>query len=299
MLIELLQRHANEFTIMIMSFFTWCGEEAFMILVLGFLYWCWDKELGKKAGTSIVVALTLGPLIKNIALRRRPYFDHPDIQCLRPVKKEADLYDIAAQGFSFPSMHSANSVTVFGTLAYRGKKKPLLLIALVMPFLIGLSRIYLGVHYPTDVCAGWLLGAIVVFLVPFLEEKIPKRWVMHLILFIAVLPGVFYCKTNDYFTCIGIMAGFFLALPFEERFVHFEETKRIPCIILRLLGGGLVYVAVNTLLKLPFPKELLESTSSAAFLIRSLRYAIDIFIAIGIYPLVFRYEKLIFKKEEA
>jgi membrane-associated phospholipid phosphatase len=48
-------------------------------------------------------------MAKNIALRRRPYFDHESIHILRVVEPEADIYDIAAQGYSFPSGHSTNA----------------------------------------------------------------------------------------------------------------------------------------------------------------------------------------------
>jgi membrane-associated phospholipid phosphatase len=75
---------------------------------------------------------------------------------------------IEADGFSFPSGHSMGSMTYYGFLVYlviRGKGKPLsklglaILLCLVI-VLIGISRIYLGVHYPSDVLAGFVAGSI-------------------------------------------------------------------------------------------------------------------------------------------
>ena len=57
--------------------------------------------------------------------------------------------------------------------------------------------------------------------------------------------------------------------------------------ILRVLGGFAVYFGFNTLLKLPFSKEFLESEELAAFLVRACRYAIIMFVIIGVYPMIF------------
>ena len=75
---------------------------------------------------------------------------------------------IEANGFSFPSGHSMGSMTYYGFLIYlilRSKRKPLsklglgILLCLVI-LLIGISRIYLGVHYPSDVLAGFIAGSV-------------------------------------------------------------------------------------------------------------------------------------------
>lgn len=73
-----------------------------------------------------------------------------------------------ASGFSFPSGHSATSMAVYGCLAFalargcRGVPRAAFVLAGVgIVVLIGLSRIYLGVHYPSDVLAGWITGAAI------------------------------------------------------------------------------------------------------------------------------------------
>jgi membrane-associated phospholipid phosphatase len=75
---------------------------------------------------------------------------------------------IEADGFSFPSGHSMGSMTYYGFLGYlviRSKYKPLSKLGWVILFglvilLIGISRIYLGVHYPSDVLAGYMAGSV-------------------------------------------------------------------------------------------------------------------------------------------
>lgn len=67
---------------------------------------------------------------------------------------------------AYPSGHSANSMTAFLTAALLASppawRRPAMIVALAMAILIGLSRIYLGVHWPSDVIGGWALGLLTV-----------------------------------------------------------------------------------------------------------------------------------------
>lgn len=272
----------------IMSFFSMFGEELIQIAILGFVYWALDKKAGKYIGLSVIVNLVWNPLLKNIALRRRPYFDNPGIKCLKPVKADADIYDIAKQGFSFPSGHSSNSATIYGAIARFFRNGRLTLICVILPLLVGISRFCVGVHYPTDVLCGWLLGIVIIFLIPWLREKIKNDAVFYGVLLLTALPGIFYCKTNDYFTGLGMMIGFFAGIKFEEKYINFENTKKPLGIVLRILGGLVIYFALNVILKLPFSAEFLASESAACFAVRVIRYAIIIFVEIGIYPMLFK-----------
>jgi undecaprenyl-diphosphatase len=93
----------------------------------------------------------------------------------RPLLEDAR---IVQGGFSFPSGHSSLSATFYGTVAYlliRSTKRDGLRVligsgAALLVLLIGVSRIYLGVHYPSDVLAGWAAGALWVVLVMVAEQ---------------------------------------------------------------------------------------------------------------------------------
>ena len=288
-LIEWLQSWMGTVGIAIASAFTMLGEDLVCVAIVGFLYWCWDKELGKYVGLNLLFAVTLSGMVKNIVLRRRPYFDNESIQCLKPVDSKADIYFIPAQGYSFPSIHATKAVTMYTSLGLHTKKKVwMVLLGIILPLLIGISRVALGVHYPTDVIAGWLIGAIIIFFVPFLKEKIKNRWVFYAILVLATVPGWFFCKSADYYTGFGFLTGFILATEFEERFVKFETTRNVLRWILRLLIGVGLYFVVNTLLKMPFSSEFLDSGTTLAYAVRAMRYFVITFVIIGAYPLLFR-----------
>lgn len=294
-LMEWLQAHigSSGFGFWLLSNLSAFGEEMLLVAVMGFLYWGLNKEFGKYIGVNVLMVNIWNPMIKNVVLRLRPYMVAKDagyaIEPLRPVDSSKDVMDIAAQGYSFPSGHSSNAVTLYGSLAaHERKRRVLWVLAIALPLLVGFSRVFVGVHYPTDVLGGWVLGVLVVLLVPFLRQKIKNRWLFYAVLLLTAIPGFFYCKTDDYFSSFGMLIGFLCAEPFEERFVKFDNTKNIIRCILRTIGGGLIYFGLNTVLKMPFPKELLDAGNVLAHLIRTLRYAVVIFVVIGVYPMLFK-----------
>ena len=257
------------------------------ILVLGFCYWSWKKELGKFIGRNACVAMVANPMIKNVFLRLRPYMVCPEVKCLKPVDSSADIMDVAAQGYSFPSGHSSGSVANYTSVAAYLKKKWAWALGILIPLLVGLSRFCVGVHFPTDVLFGWALGLCVVMLVPFFQKKFEKRWVFYLIILLLAVPGWFYCKTNDFYTSYGMMVGFFAGDLFEEKYVKFKNTKCWWKMILRVLGGGAVYFALNALLKMPFSSSFLHAGTFLSYLVRAIRYAVILFVDVAIYPLCF------------
>ena len=193
----------------------------------------------------------------------------------------------AAQGYSFPSGHSSGSVANYTSVAAYLKKKWAWALGILIPLLVGFSRFCVGVHFPTDVLFGWALGLCVVMLVPFFQKKFEKRWVFYLIILLLAVPGWFYCKTNDFYTSYGMMVGFFAGDLFEEKYVKFKNTKCWWKMILRVLGGGAVYFALNALLKMPFSSSFLHAGTFLSYLVRAIRYAVILFVDVAIYPLCF------------
>lgn len=97
----------------------------------------------------------------------------------RPV---FDLHPVVTSSSSFPSGHSANSMTAFVALAVLAvpahHRQLALWIAIPLAILIGLSRPYLGVHWPTDVLGGWALAGIVLLAMDSLRREEPKHHIV-------------------------------------------------------------------------------------------------------------------------
>ena len=83
----------------------------------------------------------------------------------------------------------------------------------------------------------------------------------------------------------------------DDRCVHFEDTRKPLLMVTRMLGGLVVYLVLNTLLKMPFSNEFLSNGSTAALMVRCVRYAIVAFVDFGVYPMLFKYENKILRND--
>lgn len=287
-LIEWLQAHLGSAGIALAKIFSLIGGETGLLLGLMILLFCYRKEAGKRVGLSLSAAIVWFPMIKSIALRPRPYFKYPDrIDALLPVDSGAAMHDVAAQGYSFPSGHSACVLAIYGALARIVRKKGVWIAVIALAALVGLSRFAVGMHYPTDVLAGWALGLVTIQIGALLEKKIRQEWLRYLILLATALPGFFFVDTNDYYSAVGLLIGMILVIPYEKKYVDFQDTRNPWAMILRVAGAFALYLALNTALKLPFSPEFLAGGSTAAHLIRCARYAVLLFVIVGVYPRLF------------
>ena len=296
-LIEWLQKTVGNLNGTFISLLGFIGGEMGLLLVVLIILFCWKKETGKRLALIIAAVNSWLPMIKSVVLRLRPYMEYPDrVKGVADVGTSAPLTDVAAHGYSFPSMHSASVMALFIPLAREVRKKWMWILAVVTIFLVGLSRSVTGMHYPTDVLAGWALGLICIGIFTLLEKKVKNEWARHLILLASVLPGVFYVRTDDYFTALGLMIGLIAAIHFEEKFVNFSDTRNVWAMILRVVGAFAIYFVMNKLLKMPFSTEFLTGGTLGALLVRTARYAIIIFVMIGVYPKAFPLFEKIGKK---
>jgi len=115
-------------------------------------------------GLILCIALTdqAGTLLKHNVYRIRPNRDEE-------VATQLDCHLHTGGRRSFPSNHAANSagLAVFTSLVYPPAAVP----ALLFSFVVGFSRVYLAVHYPSDVIAGWMIGALSGFAVWLVLRK--------------------------------------------------------------------------------------------------------------------------------
>ncbi|MBR2570845.1 MAG: phosphatase PAP2 family protein [Clostridia bacterium] len=287
-LIVWLQNRLGAAGIPLVSFFSEFGEELFAVLIIGFVYWSWDKELGKRIGFSVLMAMVWTPMAKNVVLRPRPYFESSEVRFFRAVDPKADIYDIAAQGYSFPSGHSATAAALYGAAAAQGRHRILTAAAVILCLLVGFSRVAVGAHYPSDVLAGWLVGLLAVLAVRSVKNRVSKPWMQRALLLLTALPGLFFCRSSDYFASLGLLIGFLAADCFEANVATFENTRSMPRALLRVLCGAILMSGLNTVLKVPLSSGYLNQGSAAALLLDTVRYGILAFVCFALYPMAFR-----------
>ena len=277
-----------------MQFFTLFGEEYILIAVIGLMYWGIDKKRGEQLALTVMSANLTFPLIKNIVKRTRPFHSHPEILNLKDVS-----------GYSFPSGHSTGSAATFvGTalLMQDNKRKwvrnTLTACAIAIPLLVALTRMYLGAHYLTDVLCGLALGCGMAFLINWLLKIVPNKFYIMGAILVIGLAGFFYCTTHDFYTSYGIMFGLTAGFLFENKVVKFENTKTWWRVALRLLGGGIIYIGLNAGIKAIVGAIYPNFADDFHFerFFRTIRYATIIFVAIGLYPMVFKPAEKLWKK---
>lgn len=135
-------------------------------ILLALVLVCWKKH--RRTGIVLAVALILDLLCCNLLLkplvaRIRPCDVNTAIQLLIPHPLE----------FSFPSGHSAASFAAVGALKASGSR--LWIPAFVLASVIAFSRLYLYVHWPSDVLGGALLGIVLGFAAEKLVRCLEKR----------------------------------------------------------------------------------------------------------------------------
>ncbi len=156
----------------IMKVLSWSAG-GFLILLPLLAFWLWRRHT--KFRFAVVFAFGLGIIINNLVI------DTVKVNVSRPRPCEAGVVEAAYPTMinpkkphrSFPSGHSGNSIgAIILALWLWPKVKPWLL---VFPFLIGISRIYLGAHYLSDVLAGWVIGAIMCNVLGFIFWKVLNK----------------------------------------------------------------------------------------------------------------------------
>lgn len=127
------------------------GNEEFFLLLIPIVYWCISSRRGLELGVLIIGGDALNVLLKLFFSMPRPYWIGHSVHALT-----------TDASFGLPSSHAQNAVAVWFFLAYLASKKhgrvlPYSVATLVI-LLVSLSRVVLGVHFPIDVVAGWVLG---------------------------------------------------------------------------------------------------------------------------------------------
>jgi membrane-associated phospholipid phosphatase len=173
---NLLLQHLGPWLLPPMKLFSFLGREEFYVLIMPAIYWCWDTRLGLHIGMMTMLSNGFNTIFKLLLHGSRPYWFDASVPAFAHEPS-----------FGPPSGHAQNAASVWGIFAAKRAQKWVTILAVTMTFLIGLARIYLGVHYLSDVLLGWLLGAIILLAYLALEKPV-TAWLRRLSL--APLFGV-------------------------------------------------------------------------------------------------------------
>lgn len=164
-ILEAIQKITNPVLDVFFTFVTHLGDGGMLWIVTAIILFFFKKT--RKCSLMMMLALILGAFIGNITLkpliaRARPFIQNADMA--------AKLLIDAPHGFSFPSGHTLSSFAgAFSIFLYNKKYG---VVALVVAALIAFSRLYLYVHFPTDIIAGTVLGIGCAFIAKIIYDKL-------------------------------------------------------------------------------------------------------------------------------
>jgi membrane-associated phospholipid phosphatase len=213
---------------------TLMGNELFYLVFFPLLYWCLDRRVGARLIILFLFSSFINALAKELAGQPRPFQYDPAVQ---------KLWD--AGGGGLPSGHTQSAVVLWGYLASQWRRAWLWWVAGALIVLIPLSRVYLGVHFPTDLIGGYLLGAALLLLYlrfePVTEAWLAGRTMGIQLLAAIVLPSLLLLlsprvegyQIRTVASLMGMGAGFVL----ERRWVRFDAGGSAWKKALRFLAG--------------------------------------------------------------
>lgn len=239
----------------------------FAVDVLPFLpyiiFWSCDKKWGYRFMTTFWSGEMVNGLIKLSVCAYRPWIRSELIEPAGDSK-------VAATGYSFPSGHSTNATTMYGTsIAWQKDKRRWLAITLgIILFLTCFSRNFLGVHTPQDVLVGFGCSTIIVILVGFIQNKVGDNETLidklTLAGIIVVITTLIYIQVkpypmdyideqllvdpqkmmNDTFKACGGMTGFLVGSYIERHYLKYEipvgdAALRLP--MLTTIGAAIMF----------------------------------------------------------
>ena len=148
----------------LMKALSFLGKVEFYLLVLPAIYWCCDSCLGLRLGLMLMLSSGANDALKIAFHSPRPFWISDAVSALA-----------AEPSFGFPSGHAQQASCVWGLLAGRVRRWWGWATAAAVVSGVGLSRLYLGVHFPVDVWGGWIVGALI--LLAFVRfDKLVSSW---------------------------------------------------------------------------------------------------------------------------
>ncbi len=145
----------------IMWIFTYMGNPEFYFLFLPILLWCFSYHHGFRLLLFVTIAGFINLLLKVSFLLPRPYCVDPNIKAY-----------YAASGLGMPSGHAQVSFVLWAGLAQMIKRHWFWVLAIGISIMIGLSRVFLGVHSPMQILVGWGFGIATLLLFIYLEKPL-------------------------------------------------------------------------------------------------------------------------------
>lgn len=234
------------------------GSVSFYMITIPIIYWCVNKRLGFSLAmiTSISSYMNVG--LKFIFKVPRPYVAYPHLDA-------PDYLLNTGTGWSFPSGHAQGTSTFWAYSAWQVKRAWFTTLSIIIVAVVGLTRVWATVHYPTDVLVGTALGLIIVQLYMYLQRSLaPRKNKVSVSTAVAasiVIPGVVFALSSISFelvresaSLLGFTMGLGVGYALEKEYVKYDVRACLLLQVVKVVWGLAVLMGVRYGLKAILPE---------------------------------------------
>lgn len=237
-IIKAIQSIKNGFFDLFFEGITILGEELVYILIFSILYWCISKREAIKLIIIFMVSGVINNSLKELINRDRPI----------GIEGIISMREQTATGKSMPSGHTQLAATFYYYLIVRFKKLWITIAASILIGLIALSRVYLGVHWPSDVVVSIILAIGIVHAGLYLYNEPNKQVLVSTLVIANLLLVIFF--SEDLLVATAILTGAIIGLFIEMKYVNFTEKTSFKVQILKVVIGLVGVVLIKEGLKI-------------------------------------------------
>lgn len=272
------------------------GEEMILIVVFCALFWCIDKRKAYVLGVVFFMSSLVVQGMKIVFRVPRPWVVDSTFQ---PVGGSVRM----ATGYAFPSGHTQNAAALWGSLGAQFKAKWFKIICFTMALLVGLSRLYLGVHFIEDVVVAlavtFIILAVAMKFVAREEICIKRELIISGVIVAIGIAVLIYAAVSyhgqlsesyqlrDSTRAAGAAIAFALGMFIERVYIQFSvKSKNIGWHILKFVIGIGVTLAIQEIFR--FIANTVRVGYEETLVIDSLRYFAVVIWIMVCYPLIIK-----------
>ncbi|MDA2311221.1 MULTISPECIES: phosphatase PAP2 family protein [unclassified Bacillus cereus group] len=221
------------------------ANETLYLIVISISYWCVSKRKAFHMIVMLCFSGYIGIMVKEFMKIPRPY-TYDGIEA---------LYEKSAAGYSFPSTHVQLSTTFWGSFMILFKKRIVWIIGIIFIILVAISRLYLRVHWLSDIIGAVLFSVIVVYLYTKVTMELSDKKFILLQRIILAVSIIMYVMTSqvDNLKLLGVLTGSTIGIMLENHFINMNESNDFKMQVVKTVLGLSIMLIMQFILKKVIP----------------------------------------------
>ncbi|MED2039597.1 phosphatase PAP2 family protein [Bacillus wiedmannii] len=221
------------------------ANETLYLVIISILYWCVSKRKAFHMIVMLCFSGYIGIVVKEFMKIPRPY-TYEGIQA---------LYEKSASGYSFPSTHVQLATTFWGSFMMLCKKRIIWIIGIIFIILVATSRLYLRVHWLSDIIGAILISGIVVYLYTKVTGELSDRKFILLQRIVLAVSLIMYFMSDqiDNLKLLGVLTGSTIGIMLENHFIKINEKNNFKIQVVKTVLGLSFMLMIQLILKKVIP----------------------------------------------